>query len=148
MKRRWWIIGSVAAVLVVGVVGFNMMGSKQAMGLPVNIGAATKSVSGEQSSQAGSDRGSALRITANEKEAFPQVVQNGLRTASFRLSRHCCADFCQRRIIQLYLSSGQDARDMLWSAYPYNRTGQSRMCQCIPDRQLRHRDIQTSGDAF
>lgn len=43
MKKRWWIIGSVAAVLVVGVVGFNMMGSKQAMGLPVNIGAATKS---------------------------------------------------------------------------------------------------------
>ncbi|KQL44948.1 RND transporter [Brevibacillus choshinensis] len=43
MKKRWWIIGSVAVVLVVGVVGVNMMGSKQAMGLPVNIGVATKS---------------------------------------------------------------------------------------------------------
>lgn len=43
MKKRWWIIGSVAVVLVVGVVGINMMGSKQAMGLPVSIGVATKS---------------------------------------------------------------------------------------------------------
>lgn len=43
MKKRWWIIGSVAVVLVVGVVGINLMGSKQAMGLPVNIGVATKS---------------------------------------------------------------------------------------------------------
>ncbi|WNC15746.1 efflux RND transporter periplasmic adaptor subunit [Brevibacillus brevis] len=43
MKKRWWIIGSVAALLVVGVASFSMLGSKQAMGMPVSIGAATKS---------------------------------------------------------------------------------------------------------
>ncbi|QRG68403.1 efflux RND transporter periplasmic adaptor subunit [Brevibacillus choshinensis] len=43
MKKRWWIIGSAAVVLVAGVALMNLMGSKQAMGLPVTIGSATKS---------------------------------------------------------------------------------------------------------
>lgn len=43
MKKRWWIIGSVVVLLGVGFVGINMMGSKQAMGMPVNIGTPTKS---------------------------------------------------------------------------------------------------------
>ncbi|GED67826.1 hypothetical protein BRE01_15280 [Brevibacillus reuszeri] len=43
MKKRWWIIGSVVVLLGVGYVGLNMMGSGQAMGMPVNIGTATKS---------------------------------------------------------------------------------------------------------
>ncbi|MGF9799826.1 efflux RND transporter periplasmic adaptor subunit [Brevibacillus agri] len=44
MKKRWWIIGSVVVLLGAGFVGINMMGSQQAMGMPVNIGAPTKSV--------------------------------------------------------------------------------------------------------
>lgn len=43
MKKRWWIIGSVVVLLGVGFVGINMMGSKQAMGMPVSIGTPTKS---------------------------------------------------------------------------------------------------------
>lgn len=43
MKKRWWIIGSVVVLLGVGYVGLSMMGSGQAMGMPVNIGTTTKS---------------------------------------------------------------------------------------------------------
>ncbi|TQK53706.1 HlyD family secretion protein [Brevibacillus sp. AG162] len=43
MKKRWWIIGSVVVLLGIGGVAFSMMGSQQAMGMPVNIGAPTKS---------------------------------------------------------------------------------------------------------
>ena len=43
MKKRWWIIGSVVVLLGVGYVGLGMMGSEQAMGMPVNIGTTTKS---------------------------------------------------------------------------------------------------------
>ncbi|WP_312114857.1 efflux RND transporter periplasmic adaptor subunit [Brevibacillus reuszeri] len=43
MKKRWWIIGSVVVLLGVGYVGLSMMGSGQAVGMPVNIGTATKS---------------------------------------------------------------------------------------------------------
>ncbi|GEB32109.1 efflux RND transporter periplasmic adaptor subunit [Brevibacillus sp. FSL K6-0770] len=43
MKKRWWIIGSVVVLLGAGFVGLNMMGSQQAMGMPVNIGTPTKS---------------------------------------------------------------------------------------------------------
>lgn len=43
MKKRWWIIGSAAVVLTAGAVGISMMGSSQAMGLPVNVGSVTKS---------------------------------------------------------------------------------------------------------
>jgi HlyD family secretion protein len=41
MKKRWWIVGSVAAVLVVGAVGMNLMGSQQAAGMPVSVGKVT-----------------------------------------------------------------------------------------------------------
>lgn len=43
MKKRWWIIGSVVVLLGIGGVALSMMGSQQAMGMPVNIGAPTKS---------------------------------------------------------------------------------------------------------
>ncbi|WP_289138600.1 efflux RND transporter periplasmic adaptor subunit [uncultured Brevibacillus sp.] len=43
MKKRWWIIGSVVVLLGVGYVGLSMMGSGQAMGMPVSIGTTTKS---------------------------------------------------------------------------------------------------------
>lgn len=43
MKKRWWIIGSVVVLLGVGTVGMNMMGSQQAMGMPVQIATPSKS---------------------------------------------------------------------------------------------------------
>ncbi|MGG1662434.1 efflux RND transporter periplasmic adaptor subunit [Brevibacillus sp. NRS-1366] len=43
MKKRWWIIGSVVVLLGAGFIGINMMGSQQAMGMPVSIGTPTKS---------------------------------------------------------------------------------------------------------
>jgi len=38
MKKRWWMIGSVAAVLVIGTVSVNLLSPGQAMGMPVQIG--------------------------------------------------------------------------------------------------------------
>lgn len=43
MKKRWWIIGSVVVLLGAGIVGMNMMGSQQAMGMPVQVATPTKS---------------------------------------------------------------------------------------------------------
>lgn len=43
MKKRWWIIGSVVVLLGVGTIGLSMMGSQQAMGMPVQIATPSKS---------------------------------------------------------------------------------------------------------
>jgi HlyD family secretion protein len=41
MKKRWWIVGSVAAVLAVGAASMTLMGSQQAAGTPVSVGKVT-----------------------------------------------------------------------------------------------------------
>ncbi|MDA5109102.1 efflux RND transporter periplasmic adaptor subunit [Brevibacillus thermoruber] len=41
MKKRWWIVGSVAAVLAVGAASMTLMGSQQAVGTPVSVGKVT-----------------------------------------------------------------------------------------------------------
>jgi HlyD family secretion protein len=41
MKKRWWIVGFVAAVLAVGAASMTLMGSQQAAGTPVSVGKVT-----------------------------------------------------------------------------------------------------------
>jgi len=43
MKKRWWIIGSVVVLVGAGAIGLNMLGSQQAMGMPVQVATPSKS---------------------------------------------------------------------------------------------------------
>ncbi|USG64872.1 efflux RND transporter periplasmic adaptor subunit [Brevibacillus ruminantium] len=72
MKKRWWIIGSITAVLVIGAVGVKLMGSEQAIGMQVQVGSVMTSTLESRILTSGS-------VVAEEKHKLYANVNGTLR---------------------------------------------------------------------